>query len=117
MAPSRVRYFACFPDVCGVVPSWPLFWRSRRVSRPQARLRSSRTLMCRRPSPSHSSSMASPFWNPLSPRWLVPVARMSPGSSAWIDYTHSMQRGILWAMSSVLKFCFSSPFTHSLICR
>ena len=40
---------------------------------------------------------------------------MSPGSSVWIEVTHSMQRGILCAMSSVLKFCFSSPLTHSLI--
>ena len=31
----------------------------------------------------------------------------------WIDVTHSMQRGILCAMSSVLKFCFSSAFTQS----
>ena len=27
--------------------------------------------------------------------------------------THSMQRGILWAMSSVLKFCLRVPLTHS----
>ena len=68
------------------------------------------------PSPSISSSTVSPSWKALRPRWLVPVARMSPGSSVWIDVTHSMQRGILCAMSSVLKFCFSVPLTHSRTC-
>ena len=91
--------------------------RSSRVSRPQVRLSSSRTWNVRRPSPSVSISTLSPSWNELSPRWLVPVARMSPGYSEWIELTHSMQRGILCAMSLVLKFCLSSPFTHSLICR
>ena len=31
-----------------------------------------------------------------------------------MEVTHSMQRGILWAMSLVLKFCMSVPFTQSL---
>src|SRR6476620_3658516 len=110
--------FAYLPVSWGVVgTSAFLFWRSRRVSRPHVRLSSSRTLNASRPRPSVSISILSPSWNALKPRWLVPVASMSPGSSVWIDVIHSIQRGILWAMSLVLKFCLSSPFTHSLICR
>src|SRR5207245_2321138 len=100
-----------FPVSCGVVPSSFFSCRSRRVSRPQVRLRSSRTLKRSRPSFSVSISIRSPFWKPLRPRWLVPVAMMSPGSSVWIEVTHSMQRGILWAMSLVLSFSLLSRFT------
>src|SRR5438876_1597897 len=91
-----------FPVSCGVVPSSFFSCRSRRVSRPQVRLRSCRTLKRSRPSFSVSISIRSPFWKPLRPRWLVPVAMMSPGSSVWIEVTHSMHRGILCAMSLVL---------------
>ena len=48
---------------------------------------------------------------------LVPVARTSPGSRVWMELTHSMHRGILWAMSLVLKFCLSVSFTQSLTCN
>src|ERR1700726_4169478 len=41
---------------------------------------------------------------------------MSPGCSVWMEVTHSMQRGILCAMSSVLKFCIITPLFVSLIC-
>ena len=61
------------------------------------------------------SSILSPSMNGLSPRWLVPVARMSPGSSVWIEVTHSMQRGILCAMSSELNFCITVPLLVSTI--
>src|SRR5207245_7150635 len=100
-----------FPVSCGVLPSSFFSCRSRRVSRPQVRLRSSRTLKRSRPSFSVSISIRSPFWKPLRPRWLVRVVMMSPGSSGWIEVTHSMQRGILWAMSLVLSFSLLSRFT------
>src|SRR5262249_52000576 len=67
----------CF--VCA--PSAPLCLCCRRVMRAQVRCRSSRTAMCNVPQPSQVSSMLSPSMNGLSPRWLVPVARMSPGCS------------------------------------
>src|SRR5215469_16953129 len=108
-------YFAYFPPVCGVGVSKPLFCRSRRVSRDHVRFKSSRTVKASLPSPWHSSSILSPSMNEFSPRWLVPVARISPGSSVWIDVTHSMQRGMLCAMSSVLKSCINVPLFHSLI--
>src|SRR5467141_2614396 len=109
--------FAYFPVSCCVRPCKPFCSCSRRVSRPQVRLSSSRTFTCRRPSPSTSSSILSPSWNAERPRWLVPVASTSPGLSVWIALTHSMQRGILCAMSPVLKSCLSTPFTQSRICR
>ena len=34
-----------------------------------------------------------------------------------MEVTHSMQRGILWAMSLVLKSCLSTPFTQSRTCE
>ena len=33
-----------------------------------------------------------------------------------MEVTHSTQRGILWAMSLVLKFCMSVPLTQSRTC-
>src|SRR6516165_272144 len=71
---------AYLPPVCFVcAPSAPLCLCCRRVMRAQVRFRSSRTAMCNVPQPSQVSSMLSPSMNGLSPRWLVPVARMSPG--------------------------------------
>src|SRR5262249_55934304 len=73
---------AYLPPVCFVcAPSAPLCLCCRRVMRAQVRFRSSRTAMCNVPQPSQVSSMLSPSMNGLSPRWLVPVARMSPGCS------------------------------------
>src|SRR5262249_39603063 len=73
---------AYLPPVCCVcAPSAPLCLCCRRVMRAQVRFRSSRTAMCNVPQPSQVSSMLSPSMNGLSPRWLVPVARMSPGCS------------------------------------
>src|SRR5262249_6121595 len=73
---------AYLPPVCFVcAPSVPLCLCCRRVMRAQVRFRSSRTAMCNVPQPSQVSSMLSPSMNGLSPRWLVPVARMSPGCS------------------------------------
>ena len=54
--------------------------------------------------------------NGLRPRWLVPVAMISPGSRVWTEDSHSMQRGILCAMSLVLKFCIKVPLFDSRIC-
>ena len=42
---------------------------------------------------------------------------MSPGSSVWIELTHSMQRGILCAMSLVLNFCITCPLFVSVMSR
>src|SRR5262249_42317110 len=75
----------CLPLSCGVVPSCPFCWRSSRVSRSHVRLSTSRTLKRSLPRPCASTSMTSPSWNALSPRWLVPVASTAPGSSAWIE--------------------------------
>ena len=59
-------------------------------------------LRFRLPRPSTSRSKVSPSIKELKPRWLVPVATMSPGSNGWMDVTHSMILGILWAISLVL---------------
>src|SRR5262245_6520638 len=73
---------AYLPPVCFVcAPSAPLCLCCRRVMRAQVRFRSSRTAMCNVPQPSQVSSILSPSMNGLSPRWLVPVARMSPWCS------------------------------------
>src|SRR5262249_44431167 len=73
---------AYLPPVCFVcAPSAPLCLCCRRVMRAQVRFRLSRTAMCNVPQPSQVSSMLSPSMNGLSPRWLVPVARMSPGAA------------------------------------
>ena len=72
--PFAYEYLARQLGGCGVKP-W--FWRSRRVSRAQVRFRSSLTLRCRLPRPSHSKSITSPSIRALRPRWLVPVATMS----------------------------------------
>src|SRR5262249_13415857 len=80
--PAHSLRGAYLPPVCFVcAPSAPLCLCCRRVMRAQVRFRSSRTAMCNVPQPSQVSSMLSPSMNGLSPRWLVPVARMSPGCS------------------------------------
>src|SRR3984885_13206071 len=113
--PDGGFFGAFFPLTWGVGVSKPFSCRSRRVSRDQVRLSSSRTLKLSLPRPPHSSTTVSPSMKLDRPRWLVPVARISPGSNVWIEVTHSMQRGMLCAISSVLKSCFTSPLTHSLI--
>src|SRR5207237_12680 len=70
------------------VPSCFVVCRASRVSRAKVRFRSSRTPKPSRPRRFVSSAILSPSWKALSPRWLVPVARTSPGSSGWMEVTH-----------------------------
>ena len=58
-------------------------------------------------------SVLSPSFKALRPRWLVPVSLTPPHSKSWVELTHSMIRGILWARSLVLQFCFRSSLTHN----
>ena len=44
------------------------------------------------------------------------MATMSPGCSVWIDDSQAMHLVILCPISSVLKFCISTPLFHCRIC-